>query len=64
MNRKTLPFFKLLLAGRHTSSWSLPLRWPISSLTRVGIQGRASGGVGVCHSSQGGNLGAAPSSVV
>lgn len=39
MNRKTLPFSKLLLAGRHTSSWSLPLRSPIRSLTRVGIQG-------------------------
>lgn len=28
MNRKTFPFSKLLLAGRLTSSWSLPLGLP------------------------------------
>lgn len=67
MNRKTLSFSKLLMAGRHASSWALPLRVPVHpalSLTRVQEVGQGQGGVGVYHSSQGGDFGAAPSLVV
>lgn len=41
-DRETFPFSKLLLAGRRTSSWSLPLRPPVGpahSLTSVGEGG-------------------------
>lgn len=45
MNRKTFPFSKLLLAGRLTSSRSLPLGPPVChSLTRVGSWGEGEQG--------------------
>lgn len=69
--QKTLLFSKLLLAGRPTSSWSLPLRQPSLpspfSVRDGGgwrVVGVRQGGVGVCHSSQGGDLGTAPSLMV
>lgn len=43
MNRKTFPFSKLLLAGRLTSSWSLPLGPPVCPFFD---QGGELGGVG------------------
>lgn len=55
MNRKTFPFSKLLLAGRLTSSWSLPLGPPVCPFFdqggELGGRGAGHGGAGVCHSS-------------